>query len=220
MLFRSEHVTVEAEFEQQRAALDELRAAAEELQQQHHAAQLAVLKLSEQAQHVTQRGEQIAGELAEIDTQSGHERAQHDLAHANATRLDQRRLELQTQLATATEAYAQAEAELVRQRESLLQAERAAQEAAFHFKTCANKIGEVDTAIKLIVDNVTAVKIGIAQHAQELVGLDAAPLNTELEQIMELRSQKERALAAARSEERRVGKECTMTCRSRWSPYH
>ena len=25
---------------------------------------------------------------------------------------------------------------------------------------------------------------------------------------------------AGRSEERRVGKECTMTCRSRWSPYH
>ena len=25
---------------------------------------------------------------------------------------------------------------------------------------------------------------------------------------------------AQRSEERRVGKECTMTCRSRWSPYH
>ena len=27
-------------------------------------------------------------------------------------------------------------------------------------------------------------------------------------------------LEAVRSEERRVGKECTMTCRSRWSPYH
>ena len=26
--------------------------------------------------------------------------------------------------------------------------------------------------------------------------------------------------AAARSEERRVGKECSVTCRSRWSPYH
>ena len=25
---------------------------------------------------------------------------------------------------------------------------------------------------------------------------------------------------AARSEERRVGKECTIQCRSRWSPYH
>src|SRR3546814_2402047 len=26
--------------------------------------------------------------------------------------------------------------------------------------------------------------------------------------------------ACARSEERRVGKECVSTCRSRWSPYH
>src|SRR3546814_2770964 len=28
------------------------------------------------------------------------------------------------------------------------------------------------------------------------------------------------ALAVDRSEERRVGKECVSTCRSRWSPYH
>src|SRR3546814_14689958 len=28
------------------------------------------------------------------------------------------------------------------------------------------------------------------------------------------------AMADARSEERRVGKECVSTCRSRWSPYH
>ena len=27
-------------------------------------------------------------------------------------------------------------------------------------------------------------------------------------------------ISAARSEERRVGKECRMPCRSRWSPYH
>ena len=27
-------------------------------------------------------------------------------------------------------------------------------------------------------------------------------------------------IATSRSEERRVGKECTATCRSRWSPYH
>src|SRR3546814_19315330 len=28
------------------------------------------------------------------------------------------------------------------------------------------------------------------------------------------------AVASFRSEERRVGKECVSTCRSRWSPYH
>src|SRR3546814_4053056 len=30
----------------------------------------------------------------------------------------------------------------------------------------------------------------------------------------------ERTIKADRSEERRVGKECVSTCRSRWSPYH
>src|SRR3546814_1254617 len=30
---------------------------------------------------------------------------------------------------------------------------------------------------------------------------------------------RDRAAEAARSEERRVGKECVRTCRSRWSPY-
>src|SRR3546814_4323532 len=30
----------------------------------------------------------------------------------------------------------------------------------------------------------------------------------------------EARLIAARSEERRVGKECVSTCRSRWAPYH
>src|SRR3546814_15018935 len=29
-----------------------------------------------------------------------------------------------------------------------------------------------------------------------------------------------RPVGSARSEERRVGKECVSTCRSRWSPYH
>src|SRR3546814_1149832 len=30
----------------------------------------------------------------------------------------------------------------------------------------------------------------------------------------------QRYLVVSRSEERRVGKECVSTCRSRWSPYH
>src|SRR6188472_4591332 len=30
----------------------------------------------------------------------------------------------------------------------------------------------------------------------------------------------DRAVGVGRSEERRVGKECSLTCRSRWAPYH
>src|SRR3546814_18108581 len=36
----------------------------------------------------------------------------------------------------------------------------------------------------------------------------------------QLRRPRERFLSLERSEERRVGKECVSTCRSRWSPYH
>src|SRR3546814_1046736 len=38
--------------------------------------------------------------------------------------------------------------------------------------------------------------------------LDSAPVGADREQMVE-----------GRSEERRVGKECVSTCRSRWSPY-
>ena len=186
------------ESDQRKAALNALRAAAGQLQQTQHAAQLAILKLSEQAQRAAERGGQIASELAEIDAQSGHERAQHDTAQANSAQLDKRRIELQAQLAAAGGNYAQAAAALERQRQSLLQAERGAQEAAFHLKTCANKIAEVDNALKLIVDNVNAVQTGIAQHERELGALDEAPLNAGLEQVMVVRNRKEQALAAAR----------------------
>ena len=36
----------------------------------------------------------------------------------------------------------------------------------------------------------------------------------------QVRSERRQGKGHGRSEERRVGKECTMTCRSRWSPYH
>src|SRR3546814_14617985 len=38
--------------------------------------------------------------------------------------------------------------------------------------------------------------------------------------ILKLRQAAVQHLGALRSEERRVGKECVSTCRSRWTPYH
>src|SRR3546814_12845934 len=47
-----------------------------------------------------------------------------------------------------------------------------------------------------------------AIDADDLLGLDAMPEG------------KPTLIGEDRSEERRVGKECVSTCRSRWSPYH
>src|SRR3546814_10863466 len=46
----------------------------------------------------------------------------------------------------------------------------------------------------------------------------AAPLLTE--DRLGLRAVRAEDAFSGRSEERRVGKECVSTCRSRWSPYH
>src|SRR3546814_6090490 len=40
------------------------------------------------------------------------------------------------------------------------------------------------------------------------------------EQVARLEMERDRLRRMLRSDERRVGKECVSTCRSRWSPYH
>src|SRR3546814_2124471 len=40
------------------------------------------------------------------------------------------------------------------------------------------------------------------------------------DKLAKIRAEREKAERQARSEERRVGKECVRTCRSRWSTYH
>ena len=52
-------------------------------------------------------------------------------------------------------------------------------------------------------------RINTLHHKAQSVGL------TEEEKIEQAQLRKE-----YRSEERRVGKECSLPCRSRWSPYH
>ena len=46
--------------------------------------------------------------------------------------------------------------------------------------------------------------------------LQVRELQQRLDQVPEVDAEK----VQARSEERRVGKECSRLCRSRWSPYH
>src|SRR3546814_9898053 len=48
------------------------------------------------------------------------------------------------------------------------------------------------------------IEDGSVEASEKLDGLSHAPVDA----------------FASRSEERRVGKECVSTCRSRWSPYH
>src|SRR3546814_3822682 len=73
-------------------------------------------------------------------------------------------------------------------------------------------------AFRGLYDAVKAVARGLGESLQggrlavsRIVGRDPASLDA---------AGVARAAAESRSEERRVGKECVSTCRSRWSPYH
>src|SRR3546814_12826632 len=58
------------------------------------------------------------------------------------------------------------------------------------------------------------VKTGIGLRNFRVVGTGDAG------KILRPEGRNDDAAIAVRSEERRVGKECVSTCRSRWSPYH
>src|SRR3546814_15282010 len=89
--------------------------------------------------------------------------------------------------------------------------------------------GALGEARALIVRNrtrVTAPLLTAAPHL-EVVGrlgvgldnIDMAACRARGLQVFQATGANDQAVAE-RSEERRVGKECVSTCRSRWSPYH
>src|SRR3546814_15066535 len=75
-------------------------------------------------------------------------------------------------------------------------------------------------------DRVLVLEVAVDQARAHLGGLGDAGHARGVEAVFDeallRRAQDPLALSegAERSEERRVGKECVSTCRSRWSPYH
>ena len=61
---------------------------------------------------------------------------------------------------------------------------------------------------------------GLRAEASEAVGYSANTLRTVSQRYRTAYAEELSRWQALRSEERRVGKECSLTCRSRWSPYH
>src|SRR3546814_18846849 len=82
---------------------------------------------------------------------------------------------------------------------------------------CSNGV-EVDEFCRTSLPDVFAVG-DLANHVNNF----ASGQRIRLESVQNANDQATTAakfLTGNRSEERRVGKECVRTCRSRWSPYH
>ena len=73
------------------------------------------------------------------------------------------------------------------------------------------------TALRSLGDQGVALTVIVVDNASTRA-VPEAPQATMLH--LERRVSVGAARNAGRSEERRVGKECSLLCRSRWSPYH
>ena len=74
---------------------------------------------------------------------------------------------------------------------------------------------------KVIVEGVNIVKRHVKATAQRAGGILEVEAPIAASNVMPVDPETGKATRVrARSEERRVGKECTSVCRSRWSPYH
>src|SRR3546814_18581085 len=88
-----------------------------------------------------------------------------------------------------------------------------------------------DGRVVLVVENVdensvhTVVTVGGPLSNNKGInrrggGISAPSLTDKDKEDIKLAAELDMDYVAVRSEERRVGKECVSTCRSRWSPYH
>src|SRR3546814_7920960 len=77
---------------------------------------------------------------------------------------------------------------------------------------CALVTGVQTCALPISLD-------ALAPAGTAITGAALAAVQSTLASILDL-SLLGVDISLARSEERRVGKECVSTCRSRWSPYH
>src|SRR3546814_5147845 len=76
-------------------------------------------------------------------------------------------------------------------------------------QTCALPICRIDTGARLAPAEVERIIRLVASHVRAEAHAGNPVISAELPPRDD-----------GRSEERRVGKECVSTCRSRWSPYH
>ena len=188
----------EREIETHKAELGVARQGIDAAQERHHGLQIEALRLSEQAQHLTQRGEQVTAELREIAEQTATETSHKDAAAASLERLAREAAELKAQLELATDLYRRAEAVLELQRAALQRAHHEDQEASFRLRTSERKISEIDNSIKVLSENIGSLSDSLTTLQAELAGCDETPWQEQLQQALSGRSERAHGLAQAR----------------------
>ncbi len=197
---RTALVRAEAAYADASQRLVAARREASEGQGRRHELQVENLRLTQLAEQARARSEQIGADLAEVE-------AQLDDLQERAATAEARFEELDMQLADSQERHAQlgdrvieAERRLAECREQQRSLERQAQEATFSRRSLEARRAELARTIDTARVQVTSLE-DERQRAQDEMGrLSAAAAQGGLQQALDLKMAREKALAAQRSE--------------------
>jgi len=167
--------------------------------QEDHDLEVEHLKLAQSSEQAERRREAIRAELADIETEEGKERlemqeAQHALEEGSRKieAIVQRLQQLEQAARAATEALGGARA-------GILAAERAAQEALFHERSCREKVESQGRLAVTMGERLAALALNRQNVQAELGQLEEGTVRERLSGALALKVERERALADARA---------------------
>ena len=187
-----------ATLDAERGEIRQLRSGMTSLRDRAHSMQINYVKMSERAQQVAGRSAQIREELAVIKADEEKEQLEVREAQFN---MEQGAARIEELVDTEERVRAELralEAELVSRRNTVQAAERAAQEARFQIKTCADKIQSIEALARNVEGRIAELTALQEELTGELAKVDEGPSSEGLQSALDTRDTREKALSASR----------------------
>jgi chromosome segregation protein len=197
---RSALVRAEAAYGDASQRLVAIRREATESQSQAHALQVETLRMTQLAEQARVRSAQIAGDLAEVDTQLDDLQERRVTAEGRFEELDMQLADTQERHAQLDERVMGAERKLNECREQQRSLERQSQEAVFSMRTLDARKAELSRAIDTAAQQAESVKAEAQRAHDELARLNDAAAQGGLQNALAAKMEREKALGAKRSE--------------------
>ncbi len=197
---KSALVRLEAAYTDAVQRLVSARRESAETQTRAHQLHVELLRLNQQAEATSQRKGQLDEELAEVDAQLEALDERRATGEARFEELDMQLANTQERHAELDEAVINSERKLADAREQLRTLERQAQESQFQARALAARRGELQRAIETAQQQSTSNVQAGEQLELELGALNDTAAQAGLQDALALKSEREKALAAQRSE--------------------
>ncbi|MEY3229504.1 MAG: hypothetical protein RL474_392 [Pseudomonadota bacterium] len=198
---QSELEQANANYQAARAAADQSRIAADQAVQEAHAFEVEKMQLVQAKEQYSTRAAQIDSELSEINQQlksisEVKTQTEGQLHDANAQKAT-----LESQLATAQNGLEQASASREQLRLAVRQAEMTAQEAAFNTRSLQQRINDLQRDQSTARTQIMELQDRFDANQNELKTLSDEAAQNKLQSLLVTRSEREAALAKARTEQ-------------------